>query len=307
MSAARDDLPAVSRRRVRLALRAARERSGLSQSEVSKKLGWSLSKVQRIELGEVTISPTDLRAVLDIYQITDERRIGALAEDARVARRERYWTAPEHRDYLPPGLLQLLQFELAAVTIREYQSTLVPGHLQTPEVAGATLAWFDRNLTDEERRVRREVRLARREQVIKRDGAPEYLLLLDESALWRMVGGPEVTADQFEDLAEAALWPNVHVRVLPMDDGALMGMFGAFSVLHLGADQDDAVLYRETYFRDELVEDVPEVQYHLDVFERFWRRSLDERASRAVILARAYALRAGAARGSSGHSAQDPA
>ncbi|WP_430784359.1 helix-turn-helix domain-containing protein [Actinoplanes sp. G11-F43] len=296
MSAGREELPAVSRRRVRLALRAAREHTGLSQGDVSRKLGWSLSKLQRVELGEVAVSPTDLRAALDVYQVTDPDRIAVLVEDARIARRERYHTTPELRDHLPSGLLQLLQFELAATVIREYQSTLLPGYLQTPAFAEATLAWFDRNLTVVEREVRRDVRLARREQVIKREGAPEYRLLLDESALWRMVGGLEVMADQFEDLAGVSAWPNVHVRILPMDDGALMGMFGGFSVVHLGADPDDAVLYRETYLRDELVEDAPEIQYHLDVFERVWRRSLDEAASRAVILARAYELRAQRAR-----------
>ncbi|WP_433790330.1 helix-turn-helix domain-containing protein [Actinoplanes sp. CA-252034] len=293
MSVARDDLPAVSRRRVRLALRAARERTGLSQSEVAKKLGWSLSKVQRIELGEVTISPTDLRAVLvDIYQLTDQARIAELVEQARVARRERYWTAPEHRDHLPPGLLQLLQFERAATTIREYQSTLLPGHLQTSAVVDATLAWFDRMLSDDARRVLRDVRLSRRERMITRSGGPDYLLLLDESALWRMVGDPAITADQFEDLAEVALRPNVHIRVLPMDNGTLMGTFGAFVVLDLSDQPDDAVLYRETYLHDEIVEDTGQVAYHRDVFDRFWRRALDEEASRTLVLARVFDLRA---------------
>ncbi|GIF36916.1 helix-turn-helix domain-containing protein [Actinoplanes xinjiangensis] len=307
MAVARDDLPAVSRRRVRLALRAARERTGLSQSEVAKKLGWSLSKVQRIELGEVTISPTDLRALLvDIYQLTDQGRIAELAEEARVARRERYWTAPEHRDHLPPGLVQLLQFELAATTIKEYQSTLVPGHLQTPAFAEATLAWYEVTLSEEARRVRRDVRLARRERVIERGGSPEYRLLLDESALWRIIGDMAITADQFEDLVTAAQRPNVHVRVLPMDNGAVMGMFGGFSVLHLGADSADAVLYRESYTRDELVEDPAEVDYHRLVFDRFWDRSLDEAASRALVLARLYDLRAKIARMSGNDQGTEP-
>jgi transcriptional regulator with XRE-family HTH domain len=297
MSAARDDLPAVSRRRVRLALRAARERSGLSQSEVAKKLGWSLSKVQRIELGEVAVSPTDLRAlVVEVYGLTDAERITELTEEARIARRERYWTAPEHRDHLTPGLVQLLQFELAATTICEYQSTLVPGHLQTQEFAEATLGWYGLELTDEQRRVRRDVRLARRERVIERDGAPEYRLLFDESALWRIIGDMATTADQFEDLAEAATRPNVHLRVLPMDRGALMGMFGVFSVLRLGPERDDAVVYREYYLRDALSEDVSDVLYHIDIFERFWQQALDEHASRALVLARVYDIRARIAR-----------
>lgn len=299
MSVARDDLPAVSRRRVRLALRAARERTGLSQSEVAKKLGWSLSKVQRIELGEVTISPTDLRVVLvDIYQLTDQARIAELVDEARVARRERYWTAAEHRDHLPAGLLQLLQFEMAATVIRAYEPTLIPGPLQTPAFAEAMLASHGLNLSDERRRVRRDVRLARRARVIERDeGAPDFRLLLDESALLRTVGDMKTSADQFEDLVEASRRRNVRVRVVPMDEGGLIGTFGAFIVLDLTDDPEDAVLYRESYLRDELVEDVPEVQYHRDVFERYWRLSLPEEATRALLLERVYALRARIARG----------
>lgn len=299
MSAARGELPAVARRRVRLALRAARERSGLSQNEVAKKLGWSLSKVQRIELGEVTISPTDLRAALDVYQVTDERSIAALTAEARTARRERYLTTQEYREHLTPGLVQMLQFEQAATAIREYHSTLMPAYLQTPAVAEATLALFEQTLSDEQRRVRRDVRLSRRDQVLKREDPPEFCLLLDEATLWRTVGGPAVTADQFEELAAVSLWPNVHVRVLPLDDGMMMGSFGCFSVLDLGSDPDDAVLYREIYLEDEVVEDAAQVRFHRDVFERFWRLAFDEDASRATILARAYELRAKLARAGS--------
>lgn len=296
MTGARNELPAVSRRRVRLALRAARERTGLSQSDVAKKLGWSLSKVQRIELGEVTISPTDLRAVLDTYQVTGEAEVLALVEEARISRRERYLTSPEHRDHLTPGLVQLLQFEMAATTVREYQSTLVPGPLQTPAFADATLTGHELSLTSEQRRVRRDVRLARRERLIEHEGAQNYRLLIDESALWRLVGGAQIAAEQFEDLAASSLRPNLHVRVLTMDEGAMVGMYGAFTVLELGDDPDDAVLYRESSTRDELVEDPAEVSFHRDVFDQYWSRGLGEDASRALILARVYELRARIAR-----------
>lgn len=292
MTAAHEGVPAVSRRRVRLALRAARERSGLSQADVSKEIGWSLSKVQRIELGEVAISPTDLRAMLEIYQVSDGEQVTALLEDARVARRERYWTKPEHRDHLTPGLLQLMQLEMAAITVCEYQSTHVPGYLQTAAVADAILAWFSHSLSDDARRVRRDVRLTRHERLIMREGAPDNRLLLDESVLRRTVGSPQITAEQFENLAEVALRPNVHIRVLPMDDGTLMGTFGPFVVLNLGQGVDDDVLYRERFVHDEIIEDAVEVRYHRDLFERFWNRALDEDASRNLILARVFDLKA---------------
>ena len=49
--------PAVARRRVRLAIREAREAKNLTQGQLATAMEWSLSKVMRIEIGEVTISP----------------------------------------------------------------------------------------------------------------------------------------------------------------------------------------------------------------------------------------------------------
>ena len=56
--------PAGARRRVRLAVREAREARGLTQGQVAEAMEWSQSKVIRIESGEVTISPNDLRPLL---------------------------------------------------------------------------------------------------------------------------------------------------------------------------------------------------------------------------------------------------
>ncbi|BCJ40378.1 hypothetical protein GCM10010168_32380 [Actinoplanes ianthinogenes] len=299
MESVREELPAVARRRVRLALRAARDHAGLSQAEVAQRLGWSLSKLQRVELGEVTVTPTDLRAALTLYAVTDEKRVSALIDDTRAARRERYWTAEEHREYLPPGLRQLMQFERRATVIRDYQIALMPGVLQTPASAEAHLGWFDESLTDDQRRVRHEVRLRRRQAVIEQPHSPEYRVLLDESILWRAVGGQLTAAEQFDDLAHTAQRPNVQVRVLPMDVGTMMSASGAFVVLDLSDDPQDAVLYQEGYLWDQLVQDIDQVGYHRAIFERFWGKALDEDASQALILARAYDLRARIARAAS--------
>ncbi|HET6530843.1 MAG TPA: helix-turn-helix transcriptional regulator, partial [Actinoplanes sp.] len=109
---------------MRLALRRARESTGLSQGAVAQRVRWSLSKIQRIEAGDVTVSGTDLRALLDLYGVTDSEEIEQLTEEARISRRQRWWTAPEYREHLTPGTLQLLQFEAEATAIRAYQPVL---------------------------------------------------------------------------------------------------------------------------------------------------------------------------------------
>ena len=71
MAAAHVDPPAVARQRVRRALRKARDETPDESGRRGQQLGWSLSKMQRIESGEVGVSPTDLRALLDLYGVTD--------------------------------------------------------------------------------------------------------------------------------------------------------------------------------------------------------------------------------------------
>lgn len=293
MGATHDEPPAVARQRVRRALRRARLGTGLIQGDVAKRLGWSLSKVQRIESGEVTVSVTDLRALLQIYGVEDATTVEQLARDAAIARRQRWWIAPEHRDHLTQGLRQLLQFEAEATTIRAYQPFTFPGVLQTPAMAEHLLGYFDKSLTDEDRKVRFDVRMLRAKRIIGQAGAPTYLLMLDEAAIKREIGGRAVMAEQLEAVAEAAQRPNVHIRIVKLAQGVAVGMMGAFVVLDLTDDDaEDAVLYREAYTTDSVTHDVETVAHYRAAFEATWPRCYDQTDSLRLIRAEAAALRA---------------
>lgn len=292
MAARQEEFPAVARQRVRRALRRARQATPMSQGAVASRLGWSLSKMQRIEGGEVGVSVTDLRALLEVYGVVEPERIERLAEDARISRRQRWVTAPEYREHLTPGLRDLMQFETEAVAIRAYQPVFYPGVLQTAAVAESILAWWNKSLSDEDRRVRYEVRMMRSQQLVERDDGPDYLLILDESVIKRRIGGAEITAEQLEVIADVARRPNVHIRVVPFARGAYIGALGPFQILDLSdEDDDDAVLYRETYNRDEVVYDPNEVRFHREAFESLWEVSLNEEDTLRVIIAEAADLR----------------
>jgi transcriptional regulator with XRE-family HTH domain len=266
--------------------------SALSQSDVAQRLGWSMSKMQRIEAGEVTVSATDLRALLDLYGGFSDEETKQLTEDARVSRRERWWTAPEYRQHLTSGLMQLLQFEAEATAIRAYQPVVVPGVLQTAEFADYILGWWNKSLSEGDRRIRYDVRMLRRQQVIEREDAPDYRLVLDESVLVRNIGGRKIMAGQLEALAEAAERPNVYVRVVPFDTGGLLGLLGPFVLIDLDEeDEEDAVLYRESWNSDEIIHDAKDVNEHRGYFETLWEQSLPEDASLRLINAQAGLLR----------------
>jgi transcriptional regulator with XRE-family HTH domain len=280
--------PVVAKQRVRRALRKARDETPMSQGDVAKLLGWSLSKMQRIEGGEVAISPTDLRALLDVYGIEDQDRVKRLAEDAHTSRRERYVTAPEHREYLTASMRELMQFEREAVSIRQYQPVAYPGILQTPAVAEAVI---NRWTSDPEaRRVRFEARMARRKQVIEGEDGPEYFLVLEQAVITKLYGGEKATAEQLEDLADLAQRDRLHIRVVPRDKGADAMMLGPFQILSLDHG-DDSVIYTESHKNDAMHYGPQGFDLYSEAFEHLWDIALSESASRRLMVAEAAALR----------------
>jgi transcriptional regulator with XRE-family HTH domain len=307
MVAAKEEPPAVARQRVRRAIRKARLAAGFVQGDVARQLTWSLSKVQRIESGDVGVSVTDLRALLSIYGIRDEAVIEQLARDAAISRRQRWSVPAEYRDHLTPGLRQLLQFEEQAAVIRAYQPFIVPGILQTPATAEYLLGRFEKVLTEEDRKVRLDVRMVRAKRITDSERAPNYLLILDEAVLSREIGGRAVAAEQLESVVDLAQRPNIHLRIVKLREGGIPGMLGPFTVLDLSEDDhEDAVLYRESYSDDVFIYDPEAVAYYRAQFEDLWPRCYDEAGSLRLVRAAAAAMRAALIRDPASGGAETP-
>lgn len=119
------DTPVVARHRVRHALRRAREAKQLTQGQVAEAMEWSLSKVMRIEKGDVNISPADLRVLLSYLDVTEPVEVKRLMDDARTAHSEGWSAGPSHREHLTYAVLQLMQFEQEATALfRNYADDL---------------------------------------------------------------------------------------------------------------------------------------------------------------------------------------
>jgi transcriptional regulator with XRE-family HTH domain len=273
--------PAVARRRLRLALRKVREAKGVTQGQIAEALEWSLSKVNRIESGDVTISNTDLRALLGFLGVTDSALIERLTDDARASRRRGWWDEPQYREHLTPATLQMLQFETEATAIRSFHPTLVPGLFQTRDYAEAVFNFWSRTLSAAARATRLAVRMRRRTQVLERSDPPSYYLIFEESVILRDVGGPDVMAEQLRSLIATSRTPQAIVRVLPLARSA-MSMLGAFTVFDLG-DEENAVLYRESAWGDEIVHSSDEIGLHRQIFEQMWDESLSQTESLRLV------------------------
>jgi Predicted transcription factor, homolog of eukaryotic MBF1 len=275
------DSPAAARRRLRFALRAARDEAGLTQAEVAERLEWSVSKVNRIENGEVTISATDLRALINLLGVTDRETVDRLTAWGRTARSRGWWDQPDYRAHLTPAMRQWIQYEAEATTIRCYQPTIIPGALQTPEYAQEILSfWTD--IPDETRAVRHAVRAERRQRLFQGPDRPIFLLLLDESVVHRQVGGPAVMADQLRSVLTMIRNNELIVRIVPMIHGAMIGQAGSFSIIDLVEDES-AVLYQEMLYEDHIRDDRETVDLYRSLFERMWEVALTPEASTAFI------------------------
>lgn len=280
------DSPAVARRRVRLALREAREALNFTQGQVAEAMEWSLSKVMRIESGEVSISTNDLRPLLAHLHITEPVRVEQLIQLAKASkRRQEWWDQPRYREHLTPAMRQLIQFELEATTIRYYSVSVLPGPLQTPAYAGAILNAWHQDLPPEDVELRQDARMRRRAQLFNRPAPPVIHALLDESLLHRRVGSPQVMAAQLADLLQRVEKGQVRARVMPFSAAAPLPLFGPFEIFYLGADddQENAIMYRESITIDEIVDDTANVQRHRGIFDQLWNAALDEDESARFI------------------------
>jgi transcriptional regulator with XRE-family HTH domain len=232
--------PLLSRKRLRVSLRHWREQRALTQEQVAEALDWSQSKVVRIERGKVRVSATDVRALLTLYQVSDQDEAGRLVELARIARRRPWYRDYEHaldRDYD-----EYLSYESSAAVIETFQHLIVPGLLQTEGYTRAIMAANGATYSAE----RVKLRLMRQAMLAREDG-PSFRCVIDEAALHRQVGGPSIMREQLIKLRDAS-GPKISVGIIPFTAGAHPSMSEAFTLLTLDPEEED-VLFRETATR----------------------------------------------------------
>jgi transcriptional regulator with XRE-family HTH domain len=291
--------PVGARRRVRRVLRSLRESKSLTQGQLAEAMDWSLSKVMRIENGDVTISVNDLRYLLQYLGITDREQVTDLLGAAKISRqRQQWWDAPEIRDLLTPSMRQMIQYEMEAKAIRNFCGMLVPGALQIPGYARAVVESYADELDPEMVAGRLESRERRRQQLINRPDKPKIYLLVDEGILLRQFGGAQVLADQLAELTRLVDDGRLLMRVIRFEWPIRIPMLGSYDILYLDDDgredaEVEAIVYRESDLYDEFVEDLETVRRHRAGFDRVWEAASDEVTSMKLIEQQVRELRGG--------------
>jgi transcriptional regulator with XRE-family HTH domain len=278
------DTPMVARRRVRLALREAREAARLTQQQVADQMEWSLSKVIRIEKGEVSIAPNDLLPLLDYFGVDDGAHIETMLADARVARSRRrgaWYQEPEFRPYVTESFRRLVDYEAKAAEVRFYSIYFMPGPLQTPEYATAVSRLRDGEFTPSQIRAQIEATRRRRQTLLARSRSVRVLVLLDESVLRRTIGGKTIFTAQLRELERLVAQRRLQLKMIPFSLEAPVTNNGSFDLVTLSSrpSEDEGpgtVLYRENGMSDELIEKDATTARHLHRFDMVWREATDE-------------------------------
>lgn len=231
-----DELASATVRRWQLTetLKQLREQAGYTIDQAVTELygkhrRWSRPKLSRIENRQQGVKPRDVEQLLDLYRADPQTRAHLL--DLAETVNERGWWLTYRRD-LPEDFHPLFNLEIAATEMREFETLLIPGLLQTGDYARAVITGIEPDLGPSEVDRRVAARLAR-QQILSRATPPELHIILDESIISRPVGGPNVMRGQLRRLIEAAQSPNVTVQLLPIESGAHPGLGGPFTILSL--------------------------------------------------------------------------
>ncbi|QSB13704.1 helix-turn-helix transcriptional regulator [Natronosporangium hydrolyticum] len=276
--------PTAGRRRLRNTLRRVRDQVRLTQEQVAEAMDWSLSKVIRIETGGVGISTSDLRQLLQLYEVSDPDQVAELVELARVGRRRPWWT--QFREALPAGYLSYIGLEDESSALRCVSPVGLPGLLQTEEYSRAVVeaSWWavrpsahgPATATD-----RINVRQIRQREVLHRDRPPEITAILDEAVLWRQIGGPEVLRRQLRHLVTLGSEPHITIQVLPFS-ASMMNMLSHFVLMEFSDPADPDAVYVESAFDHTLLEG-EEIETYRNAFSRLRDASLAAEDSLTLI------------------------
>ncbi|KIR62224.1 transcriptional regulator [Micromonospora sp. Rc5] len=257
--------PTVLRMLLGAQLRRLREASGVTREGAGWEIRASESKISRMELGRVGFKERDVADLLSLYGVTDTTEREALLKLARDANSPGWW----HRygDVLPSWFQSYLGLEAAAALIRSYEVQFVPGLLQTPEYARAVVLLGHRGAGADEIDRRVGLRMQRQE-LLRRPRPPQLWAVVDEAALRRPIGGPQVMRDQLTALIEATRAPHVRLQIIPFDAGGHAAAGGAFTILRFGDQDLPDIVYIEQLTSAIYLDKREDLDYYAAAMER---------------------------------------
>ncbi|GAA1442735.1 helix-turn-helix transcriptional regulator [Nocardiopsis tropica] len=260
-------------------LRDLREAEGRTIEEVADYLQRAMGTVSRFETGIYPIRRTEVVALLDLYGANDPKLRANLLKIADDVWQTGWWEG--YANDVVDWLIDFVWLEELAIEHWLFQSTVVPGILQTEPYARALVAAANPEATDEQMERWVELRIAR-QALLSRENPPSLRVVLDESVLRRHVGSSRMMRSQLQALNQVAEQDHMDIRVLTYEAGSHATLSsGSFAVYRM-EDPYPEVGYVETP-KGALYIETPDSDSMMEMYDRLWEVSLSAKESAEFI------------------------
>lgn len=263
-----------ARQALGLRLREIRRNAGMTGRQLAELLAWPPSKVSKVETGRQTPSDDDIHAWT--------RATGAenAAEELLASLHTLELQHAEWRRQLRAGLnhhqAELADLDTKMKVFRAFESTFIPGLLQTAEYARARFAQSVRvhkvrNDLDEAVRAR----IQRQEILYRRD--KRFHFVLTEAVLWYRLCPVDVMLAQLDRLVALSALRNVKLGIIPFERPYMVAPAHGFTL------RDHDLVMVETFSAELNLAQPHEIELYASIFEQLAAAASYNSAARAVI------------------------
>jgi len=252
-----------------------KKRVGRSMQSIADQLGWSESKVSRMETGQQPITSEEAASLLAVLGVVGDEHAKLMAM-ARTPE-DPAWL-DNIRDGLPEESITLATYEAEAVRLTNWAPLLVPGLAQTLEYSRAFM--LADGIPEAEVGKRMMARAKRQEQIL--DGGVEYCAYIDEAVLrFNRVGDDLIRRNQLRHLLDLSERDNVTIRLISVNSDGHSGLIGPFMVIEF--ELTPPVVHIELSRSGVFLSNETETAPYTDLLARFPSISMDEADSLRAI------------------------
>ena len=219
-------------------LRRLREARSISREAAGEVIRGSESKISRMELGRVSLKERDITDLLGLYGVEDEQERETLLVMARHANEAGWWHS--YGELVPSWFQNYVGLEEAATRIQTYEVRMIPGLLQTGDYAWWVVKQGLPEASDAEVHHRTRLRLDRQKVL---DTAKVWAVI-DEAALHRIIGNPEVMREQLRHLLRLIEDNAITFQIVPFSVGNYSAE-NAFTLLRFAETELPDIVYLE--------------------------------------------------------------
>jgi hypothetical protein len=264
--------PVVAAWELALRLRQRRDEVGVEVKTITQALNFTRNYWSAVENKRTLLSEENLIKLMALLEFDQEER-AELLELRAVAKERGWWT--RYSALLDNEVQRLIGLESGAKSIRDYESLLMPGLLQTADYARAIMT-AGVNIPQVAVDQQVEVRLRRQRRLTDNDPL-SLTTIISEAALRQQIGGPVVLHGQLEYLANMIEQhpKTIEVRIIPFTATGC-GLFGGATINLIEFENPvlPPVVWQETVTAWGIIEDQIQVRNIRTAYEDALRRTL---------------------------------